>query len=228
MMEAMNEISVWARFGAFVALILAGITLLILVPLPDVDQIRGWAQGSGPWVPLWFVVGYVVAGLLLVPRTVLSMAGGLVFGLATGMMLVWVAAMLGAITGFWVGRLLGRDGVDRLTRGRMSRLDEMVEQHGVFAVLIGRLAPVIPYAAVNYGSGLTSLRFVPYALATAVGITPGTLVYVAFGAASADPGSGLFLLSTVALLALIVGGWAYARRRGHSGPGVLSGARRRY
>lgn len=206
--------TVWARLAALVALLLVGVAVLVLVPLPSVVELRAYVAAAGMWAPVVFVAGYVVATLLVLPKNVLSAAAGLVFGLAGGVALVWVGAMLGASAAFWLGRLLGRDGVARLTGRHLARLDDLVLRHGTLAVLVARLIPVVPFTAVNYGSGLTAVRFGPYLLATGVGILPGTVAYVAVGAYGAEPGGWQFLSAAGALLALSVGGawWAYRRR----------------
>lgn len=70
----------------------------------------------------------------------------------------------------------------------------------------------------NYGSGLTAVRFPAYLLATAVGIVPGTVAYVSVGAYGSDPTSWPFLTATGVLLLLSAGGYVLVRSR-HRGPG---------
>lgn len=192
----------WLRLAVLAVLLGLGLIVLVLVPV-DVRTARAAIAGAGGWAQVALVAGYVVATLLLLPKNVLSVAAGLLFGAAAGVALVWVGAVLGASAAFWVGRALGRDGVRRLVGRQMARLDGLVERHGVLAVLVARLVPVVPFTVVNYGSGLTAVRFVPYLLATAVGILPGTIAYVVLGAYGDDPGSWPFLASvgTLALLA---------------------------
>ncbi len=97
----------------------------------------------------------------------------------------------------------------------MGRLDRWVERRGVWAVLVARLVPVLPFTAVNYASGLTAIGFWPYLLATAVGILPGTVAYVAIGAYGSEPGSWPFVVAVGALALLAAGGvvWRYRARR---------------
>lgn len=203
----------WVRLSVLVLLLLGGVATLVLVPLPAAAEVQAWAARGGAWVPAVFIGGYAIATLLLLPKNVLSAAAGFAFGLPVGVALVWVAAMLGASASFWLGRRLGRDGVERLAGRHLARLDALVLRHGVLAILAARLIPVVPFTAVNYGSGLTAVGFPAYLLATAVGILPGTVAYVAVGAYGTDPGSRPFLLATGALLALTLGGAALARRR---------------
>lgn len=205
--------TVWARLALLVGLLLVGLAIVALVPLPDAAEVRDRVAAAGPWAPVAFVLLYVVATLLLLPKNVLTAGAGVAFGLAGGVGVVWVGAMLGAAAAFWLGRRLGRDGVSRLAGRHLARLDALVLRHGVLAVLVVRLVPLVPFTAVNYGSGLTAVSFGAYLLATAVGILPGTVAYVALGAYGGDPTGTPFLVAVGVLLALSIGGWWVARRR---------------
>lgn len=211
-MRLSRRSSPWWRLAALGAVLAAGVVLLLTVPL-DVAGVRAAVDAAGPWAAVAFVAGYVVATLLLLPKNVLSAAAGLTFGLVGGVALVWVGAVAGAAVAFWVGRALGRDGVRRLAGDRLDRLDDLVTRHGVLAVLVARLVPVVPFTAVNYGSGLTAVGFGPYLLATAVGILPGTVAYTAIGAFGAEPGSWPFLVAVASLVALTGVGLVVVRRR---------------
>ncbi len=101
------------------------------------------------------------------------------FGLAAGIAIVLVAAVLGAIVAFGLGRTLGRDAVQRFTGTRVARVDALLRRRGILAVIGLRLVPVVPFTAVNYAAGLTSVGVRDYVLGTAVGIVPGTVAYVA-------------------------------------------------
>ncbi|WP_129663621.1 TVP38/TMEM64 family protein [Phytoactinopolyspora endophytica] len=205
--------AVWLRLAGLGVLVVCGLALWIFVPGLDERDISSWLDEAGVWGPIGFAAGYVVATMLLVPKNILSIAAGLVFGLPVGVLLVWTAAMVGAGVSFWVGRLLGRDGVARLAGRHLHRLDRLVDRHGVLAVLGARLIPVLPFTAVNYGSGLTMVRFPAYLLATAVGIVPGTITYVALGAYGTRPASWQFLLAAGGLVALTGAGVTFARVR---------------
>lgn len=203
---------IWGRLAGLVLFLLVGVVLLIVVPWPTVTELHAQVAAAGGWAPAVFIAGYVVATLLLLPKNILSAAAGLAFGLPLGSAIVWVGAMLGAIASFWLGRALGRDGVARLAGRHLVRLDDLVRRHGVLAVLVVRLIPVVPFTAINYGSGLTAVGFPAYLLATGLGIVPGTVAYVAVGAYGTDPGGWQFLVAAGALLVLSVGGAVLARR----------------
>ena len=207
--------SPWVRLGVLVALLGIGVFVALRFPVPDRQELVSGLLVEGPWGPLVFGLVYATATLAPVPKNVLSAAAGFAFGLGSGAVLVWSAALVGSGVAFWLGRLLGRDGVERLARGHLARVDALVDRYGGWAVLGLRLVPVVPFTALNYGSGITTLSFWRYVLATAAGIAPGTVSYVALGAYGTDPESVPFLAAAVALLLLSAGGALLAWRHHH-------------
>lgn len=201
-----------ARLVLFVGLVAAAVAVALIVELPSALEVREWVASYGWMAPLVFVGGYALVTLAPVPKNVLSAAAGLLFGLVSGALLVWVAAMLGALTAFGLGRLLGRDAVEQLTSTRVQAVDELLARRGLLAVVVVRLVPVVPFTAINYTAGLTGIRWWHYTVGTAVGIIPGTVSYVALGAYGSAPGSWPFLISAGALVALSLAGLVAARR----------------
>lgn len=205
--------AVWLKLGALVALLVAGGAMLLVLPTPDTDALHAAVDDADGWAPAIFIVGYVAATLLLLPKNVLSATAGLAFGFGEGFVLVWLAAVIGASAAFWVGRWLGREGVVRLAGRHLERLDRLVERRGVMAVLVARLVPILPFTAVNYGSGVTAVRFPAYLLATAVGIVPGTIAFVSLGAYGSTPASWQFVSAASTLTVLTAVGIMVARQR---------------
>jgi uncharacterized membrane protein YdjX (TVP38/TMEM64 family) len=166
------------------------------------------------WAPLLFVVVYATATALALPGSILTIAGGAVFGFWWGSLLNSLGANIGASAAFWFARLLGREGIERIAGSRIRGLDRATEQHGFLGLLVLRLIPLVPFNALNFGSGLTAMRWRDYGLATLVGIIPGTLVYTFFADALVQGttgagaqartrlwiAAGLFLLLTLAPL----------------------------
>lgn len=132
------------------------------------------------WAPITFVVIYSAATALALPGSLLTIAGGAVFGFWWGALLNSLGANIGANTAFGLARILGRDGIERLAGTRIAGLDKVTAKHGFLGLLILRLVPLVPFNALNFGSGLTVLRWGHYAIATVIGILPGTLVYTFF------------------------------------------------
>ena len=200
------------RGGVFLLILAVAITAAVVVGLPDVAILRADIAAAGPAGPAVFVLAYAVATLAPLPKNVLSAVAGLLFGLAAGIALVFVAAMLGALTAFWLGRVLGRGAVERLTGARVARVDELLSRRGVMAVIGVRLVPVVPFTAINYTAGLTAVRLRDYVIGTAVGIVPGTVAYVTLGTYGSGPVSWPVALSATALGLLTIAGVVAARR----------------
>jgi len=130
---------------------------------------RSRVDAAGMWGPALFFGLYAALALIPVPKALLTAAGGALFGLWAGAGLSLAAALVGAIISFGAGRLLGREAVDRLIRGRLARVDALLADHGLSAVLIVRLVPLVPFIAINYASGLSGVRFRHYVLGSAMG-----------------------------------------------------------
>jgi uncharacterized membrane protein YdjX (TVP38/TMEM64 family) len=126
---------------------------------------------------LIYVAVYIAGTAALLPGTVLSFAGAVLFGPYEGTLYTWVGATIGATLAYGMARVLGRDFVERLFGGRFAAFDQRIRDHGFTGLLIIRLLPLFPFNAVNFGCGLTGIRLRDYVLATAIGIVPGTFVY---------------------------------------------------
>lgn len=214
----------WLRLVLLVAIIAVGVVYAVTVGLPSHEQVRALVSGWGTFGILAFVLGYAVAALMPVPASALTILAGLLFGVAGGIAIVLVAASLGAYGGFWLGRLLGREAVERLTGSRVQRVDELLRRRGLLAVLGIRLVPVVPFAAVNYAAGLTAVHQRDYVLGTLLGIAPATVAYVVLGAYGSSPLSWPFAIAVVALVLLTGGSWVMLRRAKH-GPRSADGRR---
>lgn len=141
-------------------------------------QIRDWIASFDPIAaPIVYIAIYIVGTILLVPGTLLSFVGAMLFGAYFGTLYTWIGATIGATLSFLLAKWLGRDFVDQLFGGRFAEFEERVEHHGFTSLLILRLLPWFPFTGINFGSGLTRIRFRDYVLATAIGILPGTFVY---------------------------------------------------
>lgn len=198
------------KIGALVLILLTAVGFAIILETPDVAEMRSRIGEAGIWGPALFFLIYAGLSLIPYPKAVLTAAGGALFGFWVGAGLSLAAALVGATISFGIGRLLGRDTVDRLIRGRLARVDALLGDHGLSAVLVVRLVPLVPFTAVNYASGLSGVRFRDYVLGSTFGMIPGSLAYAALGAYGTNPW-GLAAAGS-ALVVLIAGGSWWARR----------------
>ena len=142
-----------------------------------------WAQAHPRIAWAAFILAYVVAAVLMVPGSILTLAAGMLFGVTLGVALVSVASTLGAGCAFLAGRFLARGWVEsRLTSmPRFRALDRAVARKGGLIVLLARLSLLIPYNLLNYALGLTNIRFGAYLFGTFVGMLPAIFLYVYLG-----------------------------------------------
>ena len=145
-----------------------------------IGELRGWIEGLGPWGPLVFLLLYVVAVVLMMPASALTLAAGALFGSVLGVAVVSVAATLGAGLSFLISRYFARSAVsDWLSQSeKFQRLDQMTEKHGAIMVALTRLVPIFPFSLLNYGFGLTRVPFRTYLFWSWLCMLPGTLLYV--------------------------------------------------
>lgn len=202
-----------AKLVLLLALVAAAVIAQQTLGIPSQDEVRRSLDSLGPWVVPAYIATYVGVCLLPAgPTAVLTIAGGALLGFAVALPATLLGATAGATLAFIVSRSLGRDAVQRVSGDRVRALDERVRRHGLATVLVARLVPLVPFSTANYAFGLTGVQGREYVLGTAVGIVPGTAVYVAVGAYGAEPGSLPFVLAIGGLVLLAAIGWWRSRR----------------
>jgi uncharacterized membrane protein YdjX (TVP38/TMEM64 family) len=141
-----------------------------------------WVESLGPIAPIGFIVLYNVATVLLIPGSVLTLGGGVLFGLWWGSLYVFVAATLGATLAFWIGRNVAREWVMEKMNAypKFGAIDQAVAKEGFKIVFLTRLSPLFPFNLLNYAFGITQVSLKDYVLGS-VGMIPGTILYVYIG-----------------------------------------------
>ena len=137
---------------------------------------------NGIWGPVAYIVLYAIRPLILFPSTILTLAGGFVFGPVLGVLYTIIASNISSIIAFFVGRYFGEgllkdDGSDNL----IQRYARRMRENSFETVMVMRFI-FLPYDAVSYLAGFLRIRFWPFILATALGSIPGTIAFVGFGA----------------------------------------------
>jgi len=169
--------------------VIAVLVVVALIALPVKDHLIAflkWTEGLGAWGPVFVAAFYVVATILFLPGSVLTLGAGFLFGVGTGFATVWIGATLGACAAFLVGRFIARNWVAGKVAGNagFAAMDEAVGREGFKIVFLLRLSPIFPFNFLNYALGLTRVPFRSYALASLIGMIPGELMYVYLGSAA--------------------------------------------
>ena len=171
----------WIALGAALLGLFAAVRAL------PIDQwltaFNEWVGGLGAWGVVIFIVVYVIATVLLVPGSVLTVGAGFVFGLGWGLLAVSLGSTVGAALAFLIARFVAREKISSIAKKNESfgRIDAAIGEQGAKLVFLLRLSPLIPFNLSNYFYGLTAVKFWPYVLASWIGMLPGTLLYVYLG-----------------------------------------------
>ena len=141
-----------------------------------------WIESLGIVGAIAFMVIYIIATVAFLPGSILTLAGGAIFGLFWGSIYVFFGATIGATGAFLVGRYLARGWVSKKIAGnqKFAAIDRAVGKEGFKIVFLARLSPIFPFNLLNYSLGVTGVSLKDYVLAS-VGMIPGTIMYVYFG-----------------------------------------------
>ena len=186
---------------------------LLTGALPGTGEVRDFGESLGWTAYLLWIPITALLNAVFVPGPVLAGAAGLLFGTVVGTPIALVAAACTACFEMFIGRNVAGAEVGRILPERVRRIDDFLERRGFWAVLYVRLAPGIPYAASNYGAGLTKLRYRDMFAGTLVGAAPRTFAYVALGGSIDDLGSPAAIAALSLLALFAVGGFVLARRQ---------------
>lgn len=154
------------------------------VPITEwIIGLAGRLRGMGAIGVALFIGVYVVAEIVLVPGSLLTLAAGFAYGPIGGLLVASPASVLAATAAFFMGRTVLRDWVRRqIGKSAYARaLDRTVGTHTFKLILLLRLSPVIPFNILNYALGLSNVTVGRYVIASFVGMLPGTWLYVYLG-----------------------------------------------
>jgi len=174
--KAIVKVSIFAIF------IIGAIFAVRFTPLKNyltVESLGKFLDAAGIWAPIIFILLYTVGVCLFVSGTLLTGLGAAIFGAYWGFLYVWVGAMLGSSAAFFIGRTLGREFAASMIGDRLKKYDDGIEKNGFATVLYLRLV-YFPFTPMNFGMGLTKVRFRDYFFGTGLGILVGTFIFTFF------------------------------------------------
>ncbi|HAR84702.1 MAG TPA: TVP38/TMEM64 family protein [Clostridium sp.] len=192
------------------------ITLLILVITyfaffrgltPEI--LRNYIGGFGYLAPFIYILCFTILPIAFFPVPILALAAGLLFGFLPGTIYTLIGAVLNSAIMFLMAKILAKDAVTNLLQRKIpenwsSFLFNLDEKKGFGIIFILRLIPAMPYNLINYGAGLTSIKFSSYMLATILGILPGTLVFLNIGNQALNIHNPAFMVSIILLILLTI------------------------
>lgn len=171
----------WWKPLILIAFIIGVLVLAKVFGLGErLGELRDWIHTLGPWGPAVFVILYAIAVVAALPGSALTVAAGALFGSLLGVIVVSIAATLGASLSFLISRYFARDAVAQWLSKKETfrKLDLLTEKHGAIMVALTRLVPIFPFNLLNYGFGLTRVPFWTYVFWSWLCMLPGTVLYV--------------------------------------------------
>lgn len=144
-------------------------------------QNLGWIGGTA------FILLYIIATILLVPGSILTLSAGAIFGVIWGSIYVLIGAIIGETAAFLLGRYITRDWISHKIEDNktFAALNQALNREGLKIILLTRLSPIFPFSLLNYAFGVTGISLRDYFLGS-LGMIPMTVTYVYFGSLAED------------------------------------------
>lgn len=172
-------------------LLISGIVLAVIFrDQLNIEMLEVWVKDAGIAGPIVFMLIYIIGTVVFLPGSVLTLAGGALFGPVLGTFYNLTAATIGAIISFIAARYLAHDWVEKQTGGKLKSLKHGVESEGWKFVAFTRLVPLFPFNLLNYALGLTKIKLSHYSVATYVCMLPGAMAYTYIGYAGREALAG--------------------------------------
>ncbi len=168
------------------------VAALLLLPVREWAQLLvEWIRDAGAAGVAVYAAAYIIATVLLVPGTVLTLGAGFAYGPVLGTLLVSPVSVAAATTAFVLGRTVARPWVSGRVSGTptFAAVDAAIEHAGLKVVLLLRLSPLFPFNLLNYALGLTRVRLRHLVLGSFLGMLPGTILRVYLGSLAATAAS---------------------------------------
>lgn len=219
-----NSRASFSRFAGF-GLILAAFIALALAwrytPLSEYatpDQLLLWAEEVRqlPFSPLLVVACFIVGGFVMFPVTLLIILTASIFSPPAAFALSITGCVTSALSVYFVGDMLGKEPVRKLTGSKINTISRQIGKHGLSSIVVTRIVPVAPYSVINLVAGASHISLPTFILGTVLGMAPGIIAMTLFGgqliAALRDPGPGTIAI-LVTILCLILGIGIFLKRR---------------
>lgn len=193
----------------FVILLIGSLALVRFSPLgyyldpSHINLLRDKLAGFHSMAPFIFFLGGALLIAMGVPRTIISVLGGMVFGFLSGTLLSMAAAFVGSLVIFWYARLLGRPFFRQKISQRLKAVEGYLDKHGFLVVILMRQLP-LPCMLVNVLIGLTSINTAVYMLGSVIGLLPEAAIFALFGSSVREGFALRVLMASIFLILLVL------------------------
>lgn len=196
----------YIKIAVIIAIAVASIFVVRNISL---EEIKTWVLGHGAWAAVIYIATFVVLPIFFFPVPVIVLAGGTIFGLFKGTLYTMIGVLINTPIMYFIGRFLLKDFVHNFVNNHMSEklrnaLQSTNQKVLALVLFIIRLSPIFSYNLVNYISGVTEIKFLPYILTTIAGVLPGVIVFINIGENVLNVGSKEFFISLSFLLVLVI------------------------
>lgn len=196
----------YIKIAVIIAIAVASIFVVRKISL---EEIKTWVLGHGAWAAVIYIATFVVLPIFFFPVPVIVLAGGTIFGLFKGTLYTMIGVLINTPIMYFIGRFLLKDFVHNFVDNHMSEklrkaLKSTNQKVLALVLFIIRLSPIFSYNLVNYISGVTEIKFLPYILTTIAGVLPGVIVFINIGENVLNVGSKEFFISLSFLLVLVI------------------------
>lgn len=196
----------YIKIAVIIAIAVASIFVVRKISL---EEIKTWVLGHGAWATVIYIATFVVLPIFFFPVPVIVLAGGTIFGLFKGTLYTMIGVLINTPIMYFIGRFLLKDFVHNFVDNHMSEklrkaLKSTNQKVLALVLFIIRLSPIFSYNLVNYISGVTEIKFLPYILTTIAGVLPGVIVFINIGENVLNVGSKEFFISLSFLLVLVI------------------------
>lgn len=166
----------------------------------DSRELANWLLSFGAWAVIISIVVMIIQTIATpVPLFLVAGANGFIFGVAWGMIITLVGALLGATVAFYMARVIARDYFSRRLSKYMPQVDEMSKTSGAKVIFLARLVPILPSSIISYAAGLSKVSFSAFFVASVFGKLPEIVIYTILGH-SLERAEGLITRVTVIII----------------------------
>ncbi len=205
------------RWYTLVLLIALGVFIYGFLDLDEsvgfnAKNFSGWLSQLGPLSILMYLLLMILAVATPVPDSIVTVAGGYLFGLVLGGLFSLTGALLGTTINFLLARKLGRKYLYKKYPEQIKIIDEYSKKLGWQTVVMMRLLPSVSFDILGYAAGISTMRLRTYLLANIVGMLPTTYLLISVGYSVKSHAYFTAVIAFIISLVIIIGGTATIRK----------------